>query len=253
VNDPRNPFSKASKDRPKADPSTATMPPSQRLDRMRGKKAADELQPDSRWRPSRAEDRSINETSSAFTPSKVPTRTMGGKRYNETSDLTQAREAEQERRKALATQVTGQVQTNDYIPANATAMTVGWVVRNVPEVGGTFIHTDWNMAQLVKCMDWQIKSGQSGFDGWGISQLDAAHKFLLENGYYEGETHHRGQAAAKSFPQWVAPQQAAPEPVRSGNKSVFIRQDENAVADARKMTFEEVQAAARAQFKLDNR
>ena len=247
-NDPRNRFERAATKQAKQDPATKEMPLSQRLDRLRGKKAVDETEPDPRWRPSRPEDRSIEQTS-AFTRTKAPT-TYGG--VTETPDLTSARQAEQARRKALETQATGRVQRDEIIPENATAIMIGWITRNAITSGGTFFYCEWNVAQLTKCVDWQIRSGQPGFDIWGISQITAAHQFLLANGYYETERHHRGQEAPKSFPQWAAPQ-STPEPVRSGNKSVFIRQDPQAVADARKMTFEEVQAAARSQFKPDNR
>jgi hypothetical protein len=248
-----NAFQKAAKKNRQATatPETREMSPSQKLDRYYGKKAPDGTEgPREDWRPSRPDDRHVAQHSSAFTKTKAPT-TYGG--VTETPELTAARQAEQARRKALENKVTGQVQSNDYIAENAEAITIGWITRNSTEVGGTFFMSEWNLAQLCKCLDWQIKSGQPGFNIWGISQLTAAHDFLLKGGYYEGERFHRGQAAPKEFPQWVAPQPQQSEPTRTGSGRVYIRRDEMADSEARKLSFDELKQKVQAQFKPESR
>jgi len=254
MNDPRSVFERAAKKNKQAtqDPATKEMPLSQRLDRMRGKKPTDELQPDSRWRPSRPEDR-LTERTSTFSDQPKVARTVGG--VLETDDLRQAREAERARRKALETKTTEMVQRQEIIPENATALTVGWLTRNVLEVGGKFFNDPegWNVTQLCKCLDYQIRSGQPGFTLWGISQMDACFEFLLAGGYLVSEHHHRGQSAPKDFSQFIEPQPAAPEPVRSGNRPVFFKNNEAAEADAKKLSFDDLQKQARSQFKPDNR
>ena len=98
-------------------------------------------------------------------------------------------------------------------------------------------------------------SGQPGWTKFGISELDAAHKWLAANGFYESRTQKRAVAsfgqAAKEFPVWEPEQKT--EPVRTGNAQVFIKRDETGDQEARKLSFEEIQKQARSQFKPENR
>jgi hypothetical protein len=253
-NDYRNPFSRANKGKPAASQESKEMSLSQRLDRVRGGATTSEQREGAHpnWRPSRPEDRATLRTAPQTTEA-APRKTASG--VLESPDLAAARIAEQQRREALKTQATGLAKRAEFVPDDFQATMIGWLVINSVENGGTFELTTFNVSNLERCVCWQVMSGQPGWTKFGISELDAAHAWLTENGYYESAQQKRAVAgfgrAAKEFPVWKP--QDKTEPVRSGNAQVFIKQDETSVAEARKLSFEELQAAARSNYKPDRR
>ncbi|HXA76908.1 MAG TPA: hypothetical protein VNV41_07210 [Candidatus Acidoferrales bacterium] len=256
-NDKRNPFERASKDRPKADPSTATMPPSQRMTKARtGGNVSGESREshNPNWRPSRPEDRLVAQNAPPTTAAAPRTRVNG---VLETADLTEARLAEQKRRAAVKENAAGLAQRTEFVPEDFQAVFAGWMLVHAIEVGGSFELTEWNAVQLTRCVYWQVMSGQPGFDRFGISQLTAAHEWLAANGYYDSRTQKRAVhpgigRAAKEFPVWEEQTQPS-EPLRTGNRPVYVRRDEISDAEARTLSFDELKKRAQSQFKPETR
>jgi hypothetical protein len=260
MNDSRNKFERAAKKNRQATqaPETKEMSLSQRMTRVRGGESstAERESAHPNWRPSHPDDRLTARTAPQTTVV-APRKTASG--VVEDAQLAAAREAEQARRAALKDQATGLAKHAEFVPEDFQAVMSGWIFRNSTEVAGSFPMTPFNCQNLSRCVYWQVMSGQPGWTKFGISELDTAHEWLAANGYYENpatqrrSVHPMTGTAAKEFPVWESHQQQADEPIRTGNRPVFVRGNADEEAAAKKLSFDDLQRQARQRFKQDQR
>jgi hypothetical protein len=248
MNDSKNRFSRNAEKQAKVDPAIREMPLSQRMTRFRSGEAKPDQPEGTAWSRRSAE---LEKQKPTIVEKAPVTRTQGG--VVENPELKAAREAEKARREAAKQQAAGLAQTVQFVPEDFQATMSGWLFINSRENGGDFELTPFNAENLTRCVYYQVMSGQEGFTRFGISQLDACHKWLRENGFYESRTQKRGVAAfgsaAKEYPVYEPEEKN--EPVATGSRPVFVRRDTAGDADVRKMSFDELQQNARKSWKPD--
>jgi hypothetical protein len=132
-------------------------------------------------------------------------------------------------------------------PEDIQVLLEGWIRIRTEQ--GKFFPSEWNAQQLTRLIHHQVET--NGWV-WGLSAFDDGNDWLQANGYMETERHHRGQAAPKEYPVYEAPKPQN-EPTKTGNGSVFIRQDPNEEKAARAMDFDSLKKKAQSSFSTDRR
>lgn len=180
----------------------------------------------------------------AIVPQTLPTvqRTAGGTLMS--PELIAARDAEQERRariKADAARPKYQQPSAMDLAAIAQAFAAR---HSNPQAVDYFFNSLWNRTMLDRCVAHNVAAGNIGYDSVG---LDAAHKVLLDGGYYETERRVRGTAAPNEYPPFVGVEEVQPSKIANANVP-----DSQEQARLRSMPLDELAKLARAGYKNPN-
>jgi hypothetical protein len=183
----------------------------------------------------------------ATAPQTLPTvqRTAGGTLMS--PELIAARDAEQIRRAQIkADAARPKYQQPSLLDFEAIVQAFPARHSN-PLAADYFFNSLWNRTMLERCVAHNVAAGNIGYDSLG---LDAAHKVLLEGGYYEAERRVRGTAAPREYPPFGGMEEAqAPKTPKTPNGNVTDSQER---ARLRTMPLAELAKLARAGYKNPN-
>jgi hypothetical protein len=169
-------------------------------------------------------------------------RTAGGTLMS--PELIAARDAEQGRRaKIRADAARPKYQQPSVMDLEAIALAFAARHSN-PQAADYFFNSLWNRAMLERCVAHNVAAGNIGYDSLG---LDAAHKVLLEGGYYEAERRVRGTAAPREYPPFVDVEETQAPKILNCNVT-----DSQEQARLRSMPLDELAKLARAGYKNPN-
>ena len=180
----------------------------------------------------------------ATAPQTLPTvqRTAGGTLMS--PELIAARDAEQKRRAQIkADAARPKFQQPSVMDLEAIAAAFAARHSN-PQAADYFFNSLWNRTMLDRCVAHNVAAGNIGYDSLG---LEAAHKVLLEGGYYEAERRVRGTAAPREYPPYVGVEEAQAPKTLNGTVT-----DSQERARLRSMPLDELAKLARAGYKNPN-
>jgi hypothetical protein len=183
-------------------------------------------------------------TPAANAPQTLPTvqRTASGTLMS--PELIAARDAEQGRRAKIKAD-TARPKYQQPSVMDLEAIALAFVARHsTPQAADYFFNSPWNRTMLERCVAHNVAAGNIGYDSLG---LDAAHKVLLEGGYYEAERRVRGTAAPREYPPFVGAEETQAPKMLNANIT-----DSKENARLRSMPLDELAKLARAGYKNPN-
>ena len=165
-------------------------------------------------------------------------------RHTLSPELIAARDAEQKRRAQIkADAARPKFQQPSVMDLEAIAAAFAARHSN-PQASDYFFNSLWNRTMLDRCVAHNVAAGNIGYDSLG---LEAAHKVLLDGGYYEPERRVRGTAAPREYPPYVGVEEAQAPKTLNGTVT-----DSQERARLRSMPLDELAKLARAGYKNPN-